>query len=107
MVRFLIFSSRVAYLSTFISCFGIHLILEQKRKAALASVGVVTNGLMDSVNSGVAQVFNNQRKLEQETRNLQQQTQKFSKQTNQWLTLIENFNTSLKLQIFLICFQFF
>jgi hypothetical protein len=73
-----------------------HLDKEQKRRAALASVMVVTNGLMDSVNSGVAQVFSNQRKLEHETRAIQQQTQKFSKQTSQWLTLIENFNTTLK-----------
>jgi len=69
---------------------------EHKRKAAISSVNAVTTALMDSVNLGVAHVFANQRRLEQETRNLQQQTQRFSKQTTQWLNLIESFNQSLK-----------
>eukprot|EP01116_Phalansterium_solitarium_P015382 TRINITY_DN33961_c0_g1_i1.p2 TRINITY_DN33961_c0_g1~~TRINITY_DN33961_c0_g1_i1.p2 ORF type:complete len:123 (+),score=43.90 TRINITY_DN33961_c0_g1_i1:109-477(+) len=69
---------------------------DQKRRAALNSVSAVTSGLMDSVNSGVANVFANQRRLEQETRNLQSQTTRFSKQTTQWLTLVDNFNDSLK-----------
>jgi hypothetical protein len=69
---------------------------DQKRKDAIASVNNVTTGLLDTVNTGVSHVFSNQRGLEHETRVLQQQTQRFSKQTNQWLNLIENFNTSLK-----------
>eukprot|EP01132_Coremiostelium_polycephalum_P008550 gene8550-10514_t len=69
---------------------------EQLRKEAISSVGNVTNGLMDSVNSGVACVFINQKKLENEARILQNNTAKFSKQTNQWISLIDNFNNSLK-----------
>jgi len=69
---------------------------EQLRKEAIQSVGVVTNQLMDSVNMGVAHVFANQKKLEEETRKLQAQTAKFAKQTAAWLTLIEGFNNSLK-----------
>lgn len=45
---------------------------------------------------GVAHVFANQKKLEEETRKLQAQTAKFAKQTAAWLTLIEGFNNSLK-----------
>ncbi|EFA85077.1 GCN5-like 1 domain-containing protein [Heterostelium album PN500] len=69
---------------------------EVLKKEAMMSVAPVTNGLMDSVNQGVACVFANQKRLEQEARVLQQSTTKFSKQTNQWLTLIDNFNNALK-----------
>jgi len=69
---------------------------EHRRKETIASVTNVTNALVNSVNTGVAHIHANQRKLEHETRVLQQQTQRFSKQTAQWLKLIDNFNTSLK-----------
>ncbi len=69
---------------------------ENKKKLALSSVNAVTNGLLDQVNTGVAQIFLNQKKLESETRILQQQALRFSKQTAQWITLIDQFNTSLK-----------
>ncbi|KAN0016231.1 hypothetical protein ACTFIU_006194 [Dictyostelium citrinum] len=69
---------------------------EVLKKEAIASMGVVTNGLIDSVNTGVACIFTNQKKLETEARLLQANTAKFSKQTNQWIHLIENFNNSLK-----------
>ncbi|KAM9956485.1 hypothetical protein ACTFIR_003201 [Dictyostelium discoideum] len=69
---------------------------EVLKKEAIASMGVVTNGLIDSVNTGVACIFANQKKLETEARLLQANTAKFSKQTNQWIHLIENFNNSLK-----------
>ncbi|GAM28964.1 hypothetical protein SAMD00019534_121400 [Acytostelium subglobosum LB1] len=69
---------------------------ETLRKEAITSIGAVTNGLMDSVNQGVACVFANQKKLETEARTLQVNTAKFSKQTNQWLSLIDHFNTALK-----------
>lgn len=73
-----------------------NVIKEQKRKEAVAAVTVVTNSLLDSVNTGVAHVFSNQRKLEGETQVLQQQTKRFAKQTSQWLQLIDNFNGALK-----------
>ncbi|EGC31302.1 hypothetical protein DICPUDRAFT_82800 [Dictyostelium purpureum] len=69
---------------------------ENLKKEAISSMGEVTNGLVDSVNTGVACIFANQKKLETESRLLQQNTAKFSKQTNQWIQLIEGFNNSLK-----------
>ncbi len=62
-------------------------------------MGVVTGGLMDAVNSGVANVFTNQKKLEQEARTLQAQTTRFSKQTAQWVTMIDQFNQALKVML--------
>ncbi|KYQ89706.1 GCN5-like 1 domain-containing protein [Tieghemostelium lacteum] len=69
---------------------------EVLRKEAINSIGTVTNGLLDSVNQGVASIFANQKKIENEARTLQTNTAKFSKQTSQWISLIENFNNSLK-----------
>jgi len=68
----------------------------RRSKSAVVSVGAVTRGLVDSVNGGVSQVFNNQRKLENELRTLHQQTRRFAKQTTQWLQVVDNFTTSLK-----------
>lgn len=75
-------------------------IIEQYRRDAIQSAASVTSQLMDSVNIGVAHVFSNQKKLEDETRKLQSQTARFAKQTTQWLTMIENFNNSLKVHFF-------
>ena len=72
-----------------------------KRELAVESVGEVTTLMMDSVNSGVANVFSNQKKLEAETRALQSSTAKFAKQTAQWLQMIDNFNTALKVSRFI------
>ncbi|PRP78739.1 GCN5-like 1 domain-containing protein [Planoprotostelium fungivorum] len=69
---------------------------EIKRKVALSSVGTATVEMLDAVNGGVADIFNNQKKIEAESRNLQVQTQRFSKQSAQWLSLVNNFNESLK-----------
>jgi hypothetical protein len=69
---------------------------ESRRKRAVASVDRVTNGMMDSVNAGVARVFTNQKKIEAQAVQLQNQTERFTKQTAQWIQLIDNFNQSLK-----------
>lgn len=92
--------------------------LEHKRKLAVQSVGVVTNLLVEvrdlsvvlstllilsqDLNSGVATVFDNQKKIEAEAKKLQTQVAKFSKQTSQWLQLVEEFNTALKVLLFMI-----
>jgi len=69
---------------------------EKKRKQVISSINNVSSALLDSVNNEVSAIFNNQKKLEGEAKALQVATQKFSKQTTQWLTLVENFNNSLK-----------
>eukprot|EP01102_Stenamoeba_stenopodia_P014351 TRINITY_DN474_c0_g8_i1.p1 TRINITY_DN474_c0_g8~~TRINITY_DN474_c0_g8_i1.p1 ORF type:complete len:146 (+),score=38.44 TRINITY_DN474_c0_g8_i1:33-440(+) len=69
---------------------------EKLRKQALDSVNVTTNGLLDSVNIGVASVFANQKRLEREAQTLLTESARFSKQTARWLSLLDNFNNSLK-----------
>ena len=44
----------------------------------------------------MAQAYVNQKKLDTETKILQNNAAQFAKQTAQWLKLIEDFNTSLK-----------
>ena len=44
----------------------------------------------------VAQAYINEKKLDTEMRRLSTNATQFVKQTQQWLGLIENFNTSLK-----------
>jgi len=70
--------------------------MKKKRKQVVSSISNVSSALLDSVNTEVSSIFNNQKKLEAEAKALQTATQKFSKQTNQWLTIIDNFNNSLK-----------
>lgn len=41
----------------------------------------------------------NQKKLDTETKILQNNAAQFAKQTTQWLKLIEDFNTSLKVKV--------
>lgn len=49
----------------------------------------------------VANAYVNQKKLDTETKILQANAAQFSKQTAQWLKLVEDFNTALKVQIVL------
>jgi len=50
----------------------------------------------------VAQAYINQKKLDTETKILQANASQFSKQTLQWLKLVEDFNTALKVCIVFI-----
>jgi biogenesis of lysosome-related organelles complex 1 subunit 1 len=69
---------------------------DKQRALAVRQVGVLTNGLMDSVNEGVAHVFANQKRLEEETRKLEAQAERFAKQTQQWVDMTETFYSALK-----------
>lgn len=51
---------------------------------------------VDHLNVGVAQAYLNQKRLDQEAKNLNTNANNFNKQTQNWLTLIENFTSSLK-----------
>ncbi|XP_064614580.1 biogenesis of lysosome-related organelles complex 1 subunit 1-like [Liolophura sinensis] len=70
---------------------------EKKKKAAIASATALSHALVDHLNYGVAQAYVNQKKLDTETKILQANAAHFSKQTVQWLKLVEDFNTALKL----------
>eukprot|EP00123_Amoebidium_parasiticum_P009081 comp19221_c0_seq1/m.21982 comp19221_c0_seq1/g.21982 ORF comp19221_c0_seq1/g.21982 comp19221_c0_seq1/m.21982 type:complete len:128 (-) comp19221_c0_seq1:367-750(-) len=69
---------------------------DKLRKEALASVEAVSHGMVDSLNGTVAEIFQNQRQLELETKNVTALTAKFSKQASQWITMMESFNQALK-----------
>eukprot|EP00656_Telonema_subtile_P025054 TRINITY_DN2718_c0_g1_i1.p1 TRINITY_DN2718_c0_g1~~TRINITY_DN2718_c0_g1_i1.p1 ORF type:complete len:129 (-),score=41.30 TRINITY_DN2718_c0_g1_i1:189-575(-) len=69
---------------------------EQRRQAAVQSVGKVTSALLDTVNSGVAEVFMNQEDLEREVKQLQAQSIKLSKSTKNWVGLMNEMSGALK-----------
>jgi GCN5-like protein 1 (GCN5L1) len=53
---------------------------ERRRRLAMQAVEKVTGAMLDGVNGGVAEVFANQRRIEEHSRLLQSQTTTFSKQ---------------------------
>eukprot|EP00658_Telonema_sp_P-2_P021610 TRINITY_DN1860_c0_g1_i2.p1 TRINITY_DN1860_c0_g1~~TRINITY_DN1860_c0_g1_i2.p1 ORF type:complete len:129 (-),score=28.37 TRINITY_DN1860_c0_g1_i2:346-732(-) len=69
---------------------------EQRRQAAVKSVSDVSAALLDSVNSGVAEVFMNQQDLEREVKLLQNQSDKMAKSTKNWVNLMNDMSRSLK-----------
>ncbi|KAI0240279.1 Biogenesis of lysosome-related organelles complex 1 subunit 1 [Lamellibrachia satsuma] len=69
---------------------------ERKKKAATVAATALTHSLVDYLNSGVAQAYVNQKKLDTETKILQANATHFARQTTQWLKLVEDFNQSLK-----------
>ena len=56
---------------------------------------LAADAVLDSVNTGVTEVYVNQRLLDGESRKLQQQCAKFAKQTKQWVALCEGLSKSL------------
>lgn len=71
--------------------------IQEKRKTeAMAAATALTHALVDHLNSGVAQSYVNQKKLDTETKILQANATHFAKMTMQWLKLVEDFNTALK-----------
>ncbi|KAL3268085.1 hypothetical protein HHI36_007212 [Cryptolaemus montrouzieri] len=71
-------------------------IQEIKRKEACVAANQLTQALVDHLNVGVAQAYLNQKKLDAEAKQLHTSAVNFSKQTQQWLNLVENFNSALK-----------
>merc|ERR1712150_25883 len=69
--------------------------LDVLKKQATLSVEEVTTCLLESVNQGVAQVYQNQQKLDGLAKALQGQTVRFAKQTNKWVTMYRNLNAAL------------
>ena len=69
---------------------------DQNRKAALAATESVVNLMADSIGDSVADVFVAEKKLEKETKGLQTNTAHFARQTHQWLDMMKQFNTNLK-----------
>ncbi|KAF9165516.1 hypothetical protein DFQ26_009833 [Actinomortierella ambigua] len=62
---------------------------EHLRKEAIQSAGQFTEALADTLSSS-------QKELEQGARNLAAQSARYTKQTQQWLALVEQFDSALK-----------
>ncbi|KAI7891475.1 GCN5-like 1 [Mucor mucedo] len=69
---------------------------EQLKKSAVQSTNELTDSLTEYVNEGVTEIFSKQKELEQLSRKLANQTTRYANQTQQWLTLVDSFNMSLK-----------
>ncbi|XP_015783867.1 biogenesis of lysosome-related organelles complex 1 subunit 1 [Tetranychus urticae] len=70
--------------------------IEKKKLVASETVNELTHHLVDNLNESVAQAYLNQRKLDAETKQLHVNVMQFSKQVNQWLSLMQNLNKSVK-----------
>ena len=66
------------------------------RREALSAVSNLTDALVDAVNSGVVEVFENQKRVEDEARELLTQATRFQKQTAQWVTSLHTFDQELR-----------
>ncbi|KAK9767666.1 hypothetical protein K7432_002387 [Basidiobolus ranarum] len=69
---------------------------EQLRREAVKSLNDLTDCLSDNLNERVAQVYSNQKELEQSAKKISLQAHKYSKQAKNWLQLIDQFNSALK-----------
>lgn len=69
---------------------------EKKKRLAIAAVQSCTNSMVDCLNEGVERAYENQRKLDKESKALQLHSAKYVKQTTQWLNLVEGFHKNLK-----------
>jgi len=69
---------------------------ETRRVEAVNATNKMTHALVDHLNSGVAQAYCNQKKIDVEAKQLQTNATQFVKQTTAWLSLLDNFNEALK-----------
>ncbi|ORX91037.1 GCN5L1-domain-containing protein [Basidiobolus meristosporus CBS 931.73] len=69
---------------------------EKLRREAVKSLNDLTDCLSDNLNERVAQVYTNQKELEQSAKKISLQAHKYSKQAKNWLQLIDQFNSALK-----------
>ena len=69
---------------------------EQRRSEALGAAQNLTHALVDHLNVGVAQAYLNQKRLDAEAKQLHSHASNFAKQTQQWLHLVDQFNSTLK-----------
>ena len=56
----------------------------------------LTNALVDHLNVGVAQAYLNQKRLDAEAKELHTHAAEFARQTQQWLSLVDAFQGTLK-----------
>jgi len=69
---------------------------EKLQNTLAKSVDVVTDLMMDSINSDVAVVFQNQKLIEIEAKQLEAEANKLSKNAKKWVELLGTLQSSLK-----------
>ncbi|KAI8991977.1 biogenesis of lysosomal organelles complex-1, subunit 1 [Mycotypha africana] len=69
---------------------------EKTKKIAVQSTKDLTDALNDYVNEGVAEMLSKEKELEQHSRKLSTQISQYTNQTQQWLSLVDDFNASIK-----------
>ena len=69
---------------------------EKKRQEATKAAADLTNALVDHLNVGVAQAYLNQKRLDAEAKRLHGNATEFARQTQNWISLVDSFNNSLK-----------
>ena len=70
-------------------------LIDEKRKTMYACAAAANKALLSSVNDGVAQVHENEKQLEIESKKLHDETALFVKQTSQWLDMYKRLNNSM------------
>lgn len=70
--------------------------LEKKRIHAIESTNKFSQFVLNTLNKEVSEAFVNQKKIDAKVKQLNQNTTQFVKQSQQWMHLLENFNTALK-----------
>jgi len=66
------------------------------RAALLSNVEAVSSELLHELTSGIGAVYTNQKKIEEEAYRLQQQTAMLTKQVDQWVSMYNSLNSSIK-----------
>ena len=69
---------------------------EKLRDQTIAAAGAASAAFLDQTNRDTALAFTQEKALEAEIKALQTETSKFVKRANQWVTLVAQFNASLK-----------
>ena len=60
------------------------------------AVSGLTEALVDTVNSGVVDVFENQKRIEEEARALKVKSAKFARVTSEWVRIVQGFDAELR-----------
>ena len=69
---------------------------QTSRDAALTSVSGLTEQVVDAVNAGTVEVFENQKRVEEQARELRRKGAKFAGVTSEWVRIVRGFDDDLR-----------
>jgi len=70
--------------------------LERKRLTAFEATNKFSFYLTNQLNKDVSKAFVNQKKIDYRIKQINQNSSQFVKNSQQWMTILDNFNTALK-----------